>query len=57
MVKAQASTLIARPAAQVYNFIAVDFLKNYQRWSPDVDGAQSVVRNIKRLIETEIPGD
>ena len=36
MVKAQASTLIARPAAQVYNFIAVDFLKNYQRWSPEV---------------------
>ncbi len=36
MVKAQASTLIARPAEQVFDFVAVDFLKNYQRWSPEV---------------------
>ena len=36
MVKAQASTLITRPAEQVFDFIAVDFVKNYQRWSPEV---------------------
>ena len=36
MLKAQASTLIARPAEQVFNFIAVDFFKNYERWSPEV---------------------
>ena len=36
MVKAQASTLIARPPEQVFTFIAVDFLKNYRRWSPEV---------------------
>ena len=36
MVKAQASILVARPAEQVFDFIAVDFFKNYQRWSPEV---------------------
>ncbi len=36
MVRAQARTLIARPAEQVFNFIAVDFVKNYRRWSPEV---------------------
>ena len=36
MVRGKASTLIARPAGQVFNFIAVDFFKNYQRWSPEV---------------------
>ncbi len=36
MLKAQASTLIARRAEQVFNFIAVDFFKNYERWSPEV---------------------
>ncbi len=40
MVRAQASTLIARPAEQVFNFIAVDFLKNYKRWSPEVVSLQ-----------------
>ena len=40
MVRAQASTLIARPAEQVFNFIAVDFLKNYRRWSPEVVSLQ-----------------
>ena len=36
MVRAQARTLIARPAEQVFNFVAVDFLRNYKRWSPEV---------------------
>ena len=41
MVKGKASTLIARPAEQVFNFIAVDFFKNYQRWSPEVVSLES----------------
>lgn len=36
MVRAQARTIIARPAEQVFNLIAVDFFKNYKRWSPEV---------------------
>ena len=36
MVRGKATTLIAEPAEQVFNFIAVDFFKNYQRWSPEV---------------------
>ncbi len=36
MVRAQASTLIERPAEQVFNFVAIDFIRNYQRWSPEV---------------------
>ena len=40
MVRAQASTLIARPAEQVFSFVATDFLKNYERWSPEVISLQ-----------------
>jgi hypothetical protein len=36
MVRAQASTLIPRPAEEVFNFIAVNFFNNYRRWSPEV---------------------
>ncbi len=36
MVRTQASTFIARPAEQVFIFIAVDFFQNYKRWSPEV---------------------
>ncbi len=36
MVRARAGTLIARSPEQVFQFIAVDFLKNYRRWSPEV---------------------
>ena len=36
MVKVQASTLIARPAEDIFDFIAVDFFNNYKRWSPQV---------------------
>ena len=36
MVRAQARTLIAEPTEQVFNFIAVDFVENYKRWSPEV---------------------
>jgi len=36
VVSAKASILIARPAEPVFTFVAVDFFKNYQRWSPEV---------------------
>ncbi|MBK1732950.1 SRPBCC family protein [Thiococcus pfennigii] len=36
MVKAQASTLIRRPPAPVFAFVADNFHRNYPRWSPEV---------------------
>ena len=36
VVKAQASIMIARSPQQIYDFVAVDFARNYQRWSPEV---------------------
>lgn len=36
MVKAQASILIAQSQRQLYDFIAVEFERNYRRWSPEV---------------------
>jgi hypothetical protein len=36
VVKAQASIMIAQPPQQIYDFVAVDFARNYQRWSPEV---------------------
>jgi hypothetical protein len=36
MQRAQASTLIASPPQAVFQFVAVDFARNYRRWSPEV---------------------
>ncbi len=36
MVSARASILINRPAPEVFTFIADDFIRNYRRWSPEV---------------------
>jgi hypothetical protein len=36
MIKSQASTLINSTSDRVFKFIAVDFCRNYQRWSPEV---------------------
>lgn len=36
MVKAKASTLIATSPKHVYSFVALDFERNYRRWSPEV---------------------
>lgn len=49
MVKAQASTLIARTPAQVFELIAVDFYKNYQRWSPEVVSLTRISQGPLRL--------
>jgi len=42
MIKVQDSTLISSPAETVFEFIAVDFFKNYKRWSPEVVALQPV---------------
>jgi hypothetical protein len=36
MVSAQASVLIACPPEPVFDFVALNFYKNYRRWSPEV---------------------
>ena len=36
MIQGSASICIARPVSTVYRFIAVDFYRNYPRWSPEV---------------------
>lgn len=36
MVKAQSRTLIRCPLPDVYGFVVVDFVRNYPRWSPEV---------------------
>ncbi|MEA3278512.1 MAG: SRPBCC family protein [Pseudomonadota bacterium] len=36
MVRAQASTLIRKPVDTCFRFVAVDFFRNYPRWSPEV---------------------
>jgi uncharacterized protein YndB with AHSA1/START domain len=36
MKQARASTLIASPPQAVFEFVAVDFVRNYRRWSPEV---------------------
>jgi hypothetical protein len=36
MVRAQASILVSKPTEAVFDFVALDFYKNYRRWSPEV---------------------
>ena len=36
MIRAQATTIIARPVSEVFQFVATDFFANYPRWSPEV---------------------
>ena len=36
MVKAQSRTLIRCPLPDVYGFVVEDFVRNYPRWSPEV---------------------
>jgi len=36
MIQGSAAIRIARPVSTVYRFIAVDFYRNYPRWSPEV---------------------
>jgi hypothetical protein len=42
MIRASATTLIARPPPQVFQFVAADFFENYQRWSPEVVSVQQL---------------
>ena len=36
MVKSQSSTLIRCPVSDVFGFVVTDFVRNYPRWSPEV---------------------
>jgi len=36
MIRAQATTLIARPKTEVFRFVATEFFENYPLWSPEV---------------------
>lgn len=36
MVKCQASALVCKAADDCFRFVAVDFFRNYPRWSPEV---------------------
>jgi len=36
MLRAQAQSLIKRPTGLVYDFVALNFFRNYPRWSPEV---------------------
>ena len=42
MVTAEARTLIERPSEQVFDFVAVDFVRNYPRWSREVELMEAV---------------
>lgn len=41
MVRTQAKTWIHCPAQVVYDFVVVDFIRNYPRWSPEVRSLQA----------------
>ncbi len=49
MVRARASALIRSPADRVFEFIAVDFFRNYRRWSPEVVSLQPLSDGPVRL--------
>ena len=36
-IKEEYSVTLSKNVADVFNFVAVDFLKNYPKWSPEVD--------------------
>lgn len=49
MIRAQSNTLVSRPADRVFEFIAVDFFKNYRRWSPEVVSLQPISKGPVQL--------
>lgn len=54
-VKAQASGIIERPVAEVFQFHAVEHVQNHPRWDPDIkleqvsDGPMGVGTMLKRM--------
>ncbi|NEX20062.1 polyketide cyclase [Thiorhodococcus mannitoliphagus] len=42
MVKAEAEALIDCPVTKVFEVVAVDFVRNYPRWSPEVELMEAV---------------
>lgn len=49
MIRAQANILISRPAEAVFEYVAVDFFKNYRRWSPEVISLWAISNGPVRL--------
>jgi hypothetical protein len=49
MVKTQSQTLIRLPPAQVFGFVVEDFLRNYPRWSPEVQSLQAITQGPIRV--------
>jgi hypothetical protein len=49
MVRARKQTLIQRPINSVFQFIGVEFFKNYPRWSPEVVELQATSPGPMRL--------
>lgn len=42
MVRAESEALIARTPTQVFEFVATEFVRNYPRWSPEVERLDAV---------------
>jgi hypothetical protein len=42
MIRTEASILISRPIEEVFDYVAIDFFKNYQRWSPEVVSVRTI---------------
>ena len=49
LIHSRHSTLIRRSVEDVYRFIAVDFFRNYRRWSPEVSELQQVTAGEMRV--------
>jgi hypothetical protein len=49
MIRSSASSIIALPPAQVYQFVVTDFEKNYRRWSPEVQRLEMLTEGPIRL--------
>ena len=49
MVKSRASILVATSPQRVFEFVAIDFMRNYQRWSPEVQHVELLTPEPLRL--------
>lgn len=49
LIHSRHSTLIRRSVEDVYQFIAVDFFRNYRKWSPEVSELRQVTAGAMRV--------
>lgn len=49
MIKSSASSTIASPPEDVYQFVVTEFERNYRRWSPEVQRLEMLTRGPIRL--------